>query len=89
VKYTVAGARAAGEHSIGPLLTELERITGRVDTERAAADQALICELRAEIAQLRAAVAHLRAGTAPLPGRLRPAVARAMTLREDGVAVSR
>jgi hypothetical protein len=27
-------------------------------------------------------VAHLRAGTAPLPGRLRPVVARAMTTAE-------
>jgi hypothetical protein len=67
---------------VSPLLTELERIAGRVETERAAADQALICELRQEIAQLRAAVAHLRAGTAPLPGRLRPVVARAMTTAE-------
>jgi type II secretory pathway component PulM len=64
---------------VRPLLTELERISGRVDTERALADQALIGDLRREIAELRAAVAHLRAGATPLPGRLRPVVARAMT----------
>ena len=63
---------------IHPLLTELERISGRVDTERAAADQALIADLRREITELRAAVAHLRAGATALPGRLRPVVARAM-----------
>jgi signal transduction histidine kinase len=67
------------QSNVAPLLTELERISGRVDTERAAADQALIADLRSEIAELRAAVAHLRAGSAALPARLRPAVARAMT----------
>jgi hypothetical protein len=63
---------------IGPLLRELERISGHADTERAAADQALIAALREEITALRAAVAHLRAGTAALPTHLRPVVARAM-----------
>jgi len=67
------------QNPVHPLLTELERIAGRVETERAATDQALIDELRHEVAQLRAAVAHLRAGATPLPGRLRPVVARAMT----------
>lgn len=71
--------RRSGEPTVvAPLLRELERISGRADTERAAADQALIAELREEIAALRAAVAHLRAGTAGLPGQLRPVVARAM-----------
>ena len=64
---------------VDPLLTELERISGRVDTERAAADQALIAGLLREIAELRAAVAHLRVGSTPLPSRLRPVVARAMS----------
>jgi hypothetical protein len=68
----------AEQNLVGPLLRELERISGHADTERAAADQALIGELRQEIVALRAAVAHLRAGTTPLPGRLRPVVARAM-----------
>lgn len=63
-----------------PLLRELERISGFADTERAAADQALIAELRQEIAELRAAVAHLRAGTSALPRRLRPVVARAVII---------
>jgi hypothetical protein len=67
---------------VSPILDELQRISGHVDTERAAADQALISELRAEIAQLRSAVAHLRASATPLPGRLRPVVARAMTCVE-------
>lgn len=71
--------RTGGEQtSVAPLLRELERISGRADTERAAADQALIAELREEIAALRAAVAHLRAGTTALPAHLRPVVARAM-----------
>lgn len=71
---------AVVEHSVvGPLLRELEAIAGRIDSERAATDQALISELRREIAELQAAVAHLRAGSASLPGKLRPAVARAMT----------
>ncbi|MDT7707521.1 MAG: hypothetical protein QOG20_3128 [Pseudonocardiales bacterium] len=67
---------------VHPLLTELERISGHVETERAAVDQALIADLRREVAELRAAVAHLRAGATPLPGRLRPVVARAMTAVE-------
>ncbi len=64
---------------VHPLLTELERIAGRVESDRALADQALIAGLREEVVQLRAAVAHLRAGATPLPTRLRPVVARAVT----------
>ena len=60
------------------LLHELERITGRADTERAAADQATIDDLRREVAELRRAVAHLRAAAGPLPPALRPVVARAV-----------
>lgn len=71
---------------VSPILHELQRIAGRVDTERAAADQALISELRVEIAQLRSAVAHLRAAATPLPARLRPVVARAMTCVEGASA---
>jgi hypothetical protein len=71
--------RTAAESSpVGPLLRELERISGHADTERAAADQAVITALRAEVTALRAAVAHLRAGTAALPRHLQPVVARAM-----------
>jgi hypothetical protein len=74
-----SGLRVNGQHTlVGPLLRELERISGHADTERAVADQAIIAELREEIAALRAAVAHLRAGTTALPGHLRPVVARAM-----------
>lgn len=69
---------------VASLLHELERISGRADTERAAADQALIAELRQEVAELRAAVAHLRAGSTALPGRLRPVVARAMIIIDAG-----
>ena len=61
---------------VAALLDELERICGRADTERAAADQAIIRDLRREVAGLRQAVAHLRAGRGPLPSRLRPVVAR-------------
>ncbi|GAA1312920.1 hypothetical protein [Pseudonocardia xinjiangensis] len=75
--------RTGADHSpIGPLLRELQRISGHADTERAAADQALIAELREEITALRAAVAHLRAGSAALPGHLKPVVARAMVATE-------
>ena len=63
---------------VAALLGELDRICGRVDTERAAADQAVIRELRREVAELRRAVAHLRASAGPLPARLRPVVARAV-----------
>ena len=73
-----------GPSVVQPLLQELQRISGHAETERAAADQALIAELRAEIAALRAAVAHLRAGTAALPRELRPVVARAMLAAQDG-----
>lgn len=66
------------QHPVAALLGELERICGRADTERAAADQAVIRELRREVAELRQAVAHLRAGGGPLPTRLRPVVARAL-----------
>jgi len=67
---------------VAALLDELERICGRADTERAAADQAIIRELRREVAGLRQAVAHLRAGRGPLPSRLRPVVARAVLADE-------
>ncbi|NMH97670.1 hypothetical protein [Pseudonocardia acidicola] len=69
---------------VAPLLRELERICGVADTERARADQATIAGLRGEVAALREAVAHLRATTAPLPGHLRPVVARAMIAVEHG-----
>ena len=76
-------ARTTADHSpIGPLLRELQRISGHADTERAAADQALIAELREEITALRAAVAHLRAGSVALPKHLKPVVARAMVATE-------
>jgi hypothetical protein len=67
---------------IAALLGELDRICGRVETERAAADQAVIRELRREVAELRQAVAHLRAGGGPVPARLRPVVARAVLAGE-------
>jgi hypothetical protein len=76
--------RSGGPSLVAPLLQELQRISGHADTERAAADQALIAELRDEVAALRAAVAHLRAGTAALPRELRPVVARAMLTVEHG-----
>ncbi|OLT20441.1 hypothetical protein BJF78_35430 [Pseudonocardia sp. CNS-139] len=83
-EHTGSAAAAGREPSVvEPLLHELRRISGQADTERAAADQALIAELRAEISGLRAAVAHLRAGAGPLPRELRPVVARAMVAADD------
>lgn len=63
---------------VDPLLRELDRIAGSVESRRAAEDRALIDALTHEVAQLQAAVAHLRAAATPLPGHLRPAVARAL-----------
>jgi hypothetical protein len=75
--------RTSNETSpVGPLLRELERISGHADTERAAVDQAVIAGLRAEITALRAAVAHLRAGAAAVPRHLQPVVARARIATE-------
>jgi hypothetical protein len=84
-------AQRSGTPSVvAPLLQELQRISGHAETERAAADQALIAELREEVAALRAAVAHLRARTAALPRELRPVVARAVLSTEaTGRAVRR
>lgn len=73
------------DSAVAPLLHELDRIAGAVESRRAAEDRALIEALTREVAELRAAVAHLRAGAGPLPARLRPAVARAaVTARPDG-----
>jgi hypothetical protein len=74
---------------VAALLRELDRICGRVDTERAAADQAVIRNLRREVTELRRAVAHLRATAGPLPSRLRPVVARAVLATETDRAGSR
>lgn len=67
-----------GSGALAPVLHELTRLAGAVESERAARDQALIDALRREVAELRAAVAHLRASAAPLPAALRPVVARAL-----------
>ncbi len=71
---------------VAALLCELDRICGRVDTERAAADQVIIRDLRREVTELRRAVAHLRAAAAPLPPRLQPVVARALLATETAPA---
>jgi uncharacterized coiled-coil protein SlyX len=72
---------------VAALLRELDRICGRVEDERAAADQAVIRGLQHEVAELRRAVAHLRAAARPLPSRLQPVVARAVLAAEaDRVA---
>ncbi|MBO0876986.1 MAG: hypothetical protein J2P19_26725 [Pseudonocardia sp.] len=80
-----------GSGALAPVLHELTRIAGAVETERAARDQALIDALRSEVAELRAAVAHLRASAAPLPAALRPVVARALVgaTTETGGAATR
>jgi hypothetical protein len=64
--------------TLRPLVDELSRITGEVETERAAADRAVIEHLQHEVAALRRAVAHLRISHQPVPESLRPVVARAM-----------
>jgi hypothetical protein len=71
---------------LAPVLDELSRITGAVESERAAKDRATIDALRREVADLRAAIAHLRASRQPLPSSLRPAVARSLI---DGAEVPR
>ncbi|GLZ02818.1 hypothetical protein Acsp03_02850 [Actinomadura sp. NBRC 104412] len=63
---------------LAPVLEELSRITGAVESDRAARDRATIEALRKEVADLRAAVAHLRVSRRPLPASLRPAVARSL-----------
>jgi hypothetical protein len=92
-RRTDPAAGPSAEHGtrpsvVEPLLQELQRISGHAESQRAAADQALIADLRAEITALRAAVAHLRAGTSALPRELRPVVARAMLAVQDGTADS-
>jgi hypothetical protein len=69
---------------LAPVLDELSRITGEIESDRAAKDRATIEALRKEVADLRAAVAHLRVSRQPLPASLRPAVARSLI---DGAEV--
>lgn len=64
--------------TLRPLVDELSRLSGAVDSERAAADRAVIEHLRDEVTALRRAVAHLRISHQPVPESLRPVVARAM-----------
>jgi len=64
--------------TLRPLVDELSRLSGAVDSERAAADRAVIEHLRDEVTALRRAVAHLRISHQPIPEALRPVVARAM-----------
>ncbi|WP_300015408.1 hypothetical protein [Pseudonocardia sp.] len=60
------------------ILRELDRLTGVVESQRAADDRVAIEALRREVADLRRTVAHLRAGAGPLPVHLRPVLARAV-----------
>lgn len=60
-------AAAPGEGPLAPVLHELSRITGAVETERAARDRATIESLRREVAELRATVARLRGSRTVLP----------------------
>ncbi|GAY11491.1 hypothetical protein [Pseudonocardia sp. N23] len=66
------------ETSLRPVVDELSRLTGDVETVRAAADRETIEHLRDEVVALRRAVAHLRVSHLPVPEPLRPVVARAM-----------
>ncbi len=69
---------------LAPVLHELYRLTGDVESRRAAEDRLVIESLTSEVAALRAAVAHLRSGATPLPHALRPVVARALVDVERG-----
>lgn len=70
---------------VAPLLRELDRIAGAVESRRAAEDEARIEALTREVTALRVAVAHLRAAARPLPTHLRPVVARAgLAVQQDG-----
>jgi hypothetical protein len=71
------------DNLIRPLLHELDRIAGAVESRRAAEDRVVIEELTREVSQLRAAVAHLRAAATPLPRRLQRVVARAVVAAEQ------
>jgi hypothetical protein len=66
------------EQALAPVLRELSRISGSVESRRAAEDRATIEALRREITELRAAVARLRASRGPVPEALRPVVARSV-----------
>ena len=66
------------EQALAPVLRELSRISGSVESSRAAEDRATIEALRREITELRAAVAQLRASRGPVPEALRPVVARSV-----------
>lgn len=65
------------EAPLDPVISELSRIAATAESERAAADQQIIAELRDEIKQLRALVAQLRGSNAPVPQHLQPVAARA------------
>jgi uncharacterized coiled-coil protein SlyX len=64
---------------LSPVLDELSRITGEVDTERAARDRDTIEELRREVTALRVTVAQLRGSRHTLTAPVRETVARAGT----------
>jgi len=66
------------EQVLAPVLHELSRISGSVESRRAAEDRATIEALRREITELRAAVAQLRSSRGPVPEALRPVVARSL-----------
>jgi hypothetical protein len=66
------------EQALAPVLHELSRISGSVESHRAAEDRETIEALRREITELRAAVARLRASRGRVPEALRPAVARSV-----------
>lgn len=67
---------AAGEGPLAPVLHELSRITGAVESERAERDRATIEALRREVLELRATVARLRGSRTVLARTTRPVAAR-------------
>lgn len=72
-----------GPGPLSPVLHELGRIAGAVESARSVADQQIIAALQREVAELRTVVAYLRAGAGPVPTRLRPVVARAVLAAAD------
>lgn len=57
---------------LSPVMHELSRITGAVESERAERDRATIEALRKEVTELRATVAQLRASRPPAARPPRP-----------------
>jgi hypothetical protein len=79
----MATAHPGQDGPLAPVLRELSRIAGDVESTRAAEDRKTIEALRKEVAELRATVAQLRASRHPVPGSPRPSVPRPRPVEGD------